>query len=48
MNDNERYHDYKWLDDIHKEPYGPKEKTTVKKVMLPISLIIKIIKRLFK
>ena len=36
------------LDTVFKDRYGPKEITTVRKVMLPVSLIMKLYRRIFK
>ena len=36
------------LDTVFKQRYGPKEVTTVRKVMIPVSLIIKLWKRVFR
>mgnify|MGYP007066250123 CR=1 FL=1 len=37
-----------WIDSLSEERYGAKEKTTVRKVMIPVSNIIKLWKRIFK
>ena len=42
------WHDTLWLDSVSKERYGPEEKSTVKKVMIPVTTIVKLWKRIFK